>query len=466
MGDLPEELTDLANQEVELLSEDLRRVAPADLPVTIMLYQPLPHPTEPAASRLVDVGPRAAGWPLKHVVQPTSAGETGGFFHTPDYARRFIPHAREITETTRSSFPSGPWARDQVALERHRYPGLRWDADDCPPRGATIHHLSISPPVDDLYSTRLPSLGVVYSLTQSSSVVETVDPVQRLIHASQVVARRALMRRTALLLPELASTLEDFFAGHAIHSHRWSEPFFLAAKFILAHHWFYPSAPAALAVLRRLTANDQCSKLIYMHHRWWPPERDLEPTDSLDSLITQVTGDLLQLGSYCFPGKAASPDAGRFLKAVVTTAFFSLAGEIAVAESSASDFSIDSTRKAQNNDDVFLLPMLDESFDSGVLLAIYNKEKLLDQIRTVTDESRSARLSCLRRIAPNGKRPPGRLIANPEGFVYNVKTNGFAMRVNAFKRRVDSGAQDMAQWMRCRLMELCMGKDNSTGETE
>ena len=204
-----------------------------------------------------------------------------------------IPKSEAITPEDAENYKqaaSEEHRRAHVRLEKHRYANRTiitgWDADDIPPVKAFIHQLVLRPFLADLSHWRLPSLGVIYVLTEDEkpTFVE-----QKLPRVALTVAEEILRVRLKWLLGGNApDTLQRLGDREQVSD----SVIVLAAKFVFAHHWLYPYDPAAHKLLQTITTD--CKSLCTLcgsKEPLWFGEND----STLDDLLRTVAADLVVL---------------------------------------------------------------------------------------------------------------------------------------------------------------------------
>lgn len=283
---------------------------------------------------LVDVGKQAAL--DKKLVMQGPGGFSMATLHTAKFADG-VPVSSTIDGDTQNDYlannPCLPARQRQLELEleriRHGDPGIsselraQVEADAwVPPLGHKIHHFPLTPPATTQNKPeRRPMLGVAYMLRAPDHNLALADAA-RLYHAAYLSAHQLIENRIEMLLWKK----EDLFAEGENKLSQTDLPRTLA-RFLFAHHWFYPHEPSAVWLLNAICGDDSAALQNRYENAGWPAppavllaredewkrqNRNRRGTILLDNLID----DFKQLVGYTHRGRAigmSDPDLRNLL---------------------------------------------------------------------------------------------------------------------------------------------------------
>ena len=295
-----QKLEHLASKEARELRDALRQLMPHELTATVLLHQPVADSIYPGGW-FTDVGPYDEESPVRQAVH---SGSTGRFFELNEqYALNPIPSALAIDERSRQTYEkeNPPEERlRQVAVERQRHRSVKWDSDRLPPR-VFIHHVPLAAPVLDLLSTRVPSLGLVYALTATAEIDDTVT---RLVRVAEVAGREAMRVRMHVLFGsrfERALRVDARTVARVIDKDQFAA---LLMVFVLTHHWWYPFDTVAAKALHAAASTPADYEQAYAANGWLPPFR-LSVTTAEPAALEQLAADFLQLARHAIGRRVA-----------------------------------------------------------------------------------------------------------------------------------------------------------------
>lgn len=177
-----------------------------------------------------------------------------------------------------------------------------------------VHHFPLTlPATTQIKEERQPFVGIAYILMPPATNITAADSA-RVLHASYLATKIIVSRRIDYLLWPIHTpktnrrkTPQETNRGFAPKVDSKAPTI---ARFLLAHHWFYPHEPSALQLLYYICGDDKSLRDIYHRHGWLPPPHSLlrEDKDTAfnpDILVDNLVEDFAQLRAYTEPHQEA-----------------------------------------------------------------------------------------------------------------------------------------------------------------
>lgn len=173
-----------------------------------------------------------------------------------------------------------------------------------------VHHFSLTLPATTQIKKeeRQPFVGIASILMPPATNITAADSA-RVLHAAYLATKIIVSRRIDYLLWPIHTpkkgrkTSQETNRGFAPRADSKAPTI---ARFLLAHHWFYPHEPYALQLLYYICGDDKSISDIYRRHGWLPPPISLLRTDmdtafNPDNLVDNLVEDFAQLRAYTEP---------------------------------------------------------------------------------------------------------------------------------------------------------------------